>query len=133
MILGIFNKTSDYFYFIFRIFISLLFMQHGAQKLFGLFSDNEPVILFSLMGLAGIIEFFGGLLIFLGFFTRPIALISGLEMVIAYFMAHFPNGLAPIANGGELSLLFFASFLILLTKGAGKFSLEKAILKREIF
>ena len=134
MILGkIFDKLSPYLYIVFRVFVGALFLQHGAQKLFGMFSDKGSVALASLMGLAGIIEFFGGLLIILGFFTRLMSLIAAIEMVIAYFMAHFPKGFVPIQNGGELALLYFAAFLVLLCHGAKKWSLEKAILKKEIF
>ncbi len=127
------KNVSDYFYSIFRIFVGLLFLQHGVQKLFGLFTESGPVQLTSLMGLAGIIEFFGGILIILGLFTRLVSLITAIEMLVAYFMAHIPNGLIPIQNQGELALLYFVSFLILLTKGSKKWSLEQAIFKREIF
>ena len=61
-----------------RIVAALLYMQHGAQKLFG-FLAHPPataVPLFSFMGLAGVLEFFGGLLVLLGLFTRPVAFIS---------------------------------------------------------
>ena len=107
-------------------------MQHGAQKLFGMFGF-QAVPLTSLFGLAGIIEFFGGLAIALGFFTRLAALISALEMGAAYFMVHIPQGLMPILNQGELALLYFASFLVITVYGARRLSLEKALLKKEIF
>ena len=102
------SKYQDCFYFIFRILIGVLFLQHGLQKLFGLFG-NTPVTLFSLFGLAGVIEFLGGLLIFLGLFTKIAALISGIEMIVAYFYVHFPQGLVPITNKGELALLFLST------------------------
>jgi len=126
----IISKYEDYFYFIFRIFVGLLFFQHGAQKLFGWF-EKDPVALFSLLGLAGIIEFFGGIAIFFGLFTRFVALISAIEMLVAYFYIHVPMGFIPIINKGELALLYFAAFLVLFIKGSKKFSLEKRIFKRE--
>lgn len=115
--------NNPVFYFIFRLLVGLLFFMHGAQKLLGWFSDNEPVAFMSLMGLAGIIELVGGLAIVLGIFTRPVAFIGALEMLVAYFMVHAPNGANPLLNKGELALLYFAAFLVLATQGAGKFAL----------
>ncbi len=89
---------SDFFYFVFRIFVGLLFAQHGAQKLFGLFTARPPVELFSLFGVAGAIEFFGGLAVALGFFARLGAFASAIEMGTAYFKVHAPRGLIPIEN-----------------------------------
>ena len=126
------KNYENHLYFVFRVLIGLLFMQHGAQKLFGMFGF-QSVPLTSLFGLAGIIEFFGGLAIALGFFTRLAALISALEMGVAYFMVHIPNGLVPILNQGELALLYFAAFLAIMVYGARKWGLEKALLKKEIF
>ena len=127
----------DYLYFIFRVFIGLLFLQHGLQKLFGAFGgiagNGQPVELFSLFGLAGLIEFVAGIAIAVGLFTRLAAFISAIEMVVAYFMVHIPNGLIPLLNQGELALLYFASFLVIMVYGAGKWSLEKALMKKEAF
>ena len=117
---------ESYFYFVFRVFVGLLFMQHGAMKLFGWFGGN-PADLVSLMGLAGVIEFLGGLAIAVGLLTRWAALVSALEMAVAYFMAHFPKGWVPIQNGGELALLFFAAFLVIVAEGSKKWSLDKLV------
>lgn len=115
---------------IFRIGAGLLFMQHGAQKLFGLLGGTQVGSLFSQMGLAGILEFFGGLLIVLGLFTRPVAIILSLEMIIAYFIAHQPQGGFPIQNGGELALLYAFTFALIATIGPGLFSLDARLSKR---
>src|SRR3954452_19188669 len=89
-----------------RIGAGLLFMEHGLQKLFGMFggmgAPGATVPLASQMGLAGIIECFGGLLLALGLFTRPVALLMAIEMLVAYFQAHFPKGGVPLESGGEL-------------------------------
>jgi putative oxidoreductase len=45
------------------------------------------------MGVAGVLEFFGGLLILVGLFTRPVAFILSGQMAVAYFMAHAPRGI----------------------------------------
>ena len=131
-----FEKKSDTIYAIFRIFVGLLFMQHGLQKIFGLFGgmgDGATAELFSLMWFAGYIELIGGLAVALGFFTRFAALISTLEMAIAYVIAHGRNAIFPIVNKGELAILYFFCFLLILALGAKKWGLEKALLKREIF
>ena len=131
---NIFEKyfNTDYPYFVFRVFVGLLFAQHGFQKLFGMFG-GKAAELFSLMGLAGTVEFIGGLAIAFGLFTRLAAFISAVEMLVAYFMAHAGTSLIPIINKGELALLYFASFLVLMVYGAKKWSLESAILKKEVF
>lgn len=108
-----------------RIAAGLMFMQHGAQKLFGWLGGRGPVELVSQRGLAGVLEFFGGLLIVLGLLTAPVALVLFLEMVAAYFMAHAPQGGAPVENGGELALLYAFVFLFFAAAGPGAFALDR--------
>src|SRR5579862_7868513 len=71
-------------YALLRVGAGLLFMEHGMQKLFGLFGAHGHVHLATLMGLAGMLEFGGGLLIVLGLLTRPVALLLFGEMLVAY-------------------------------------------------
>lgn len=117
-----------------RIGAALLFMQHGAQKLLGMFGGFGPeggtAQLVSLYGAAGIIELFGGLLILIGLFTRPVALIAAIEMLIAFFYAHFPQGGAPVENGGELPLLYALVWLFLAANGAGPLSADARLRPR---
>ncbi len=136
------EKIKSYqgvFLFMFRVLVGLMFAQHGAMKLFGAFGGLGGTSVFgggvdvvSLMSLAGFIEFFGGLAIALGLLTRLVALISGVEMLFAYFMVHFKGGFSPIVNGGEIALLYFAAALVLLAYGAGRWSIDKSLLKREL-
>ncbi len=107
-----------------RIVTGLLFMQHGAQKVFGLLGGTRVETLMSQMGLAGILEFFGGALIALGLFTRPVAFILAGEMAWAYFQAHLPRGFFPIVNGGELAALYCFVFLYIAANDGGSFSLD---------
>jgi len=112
-----------------RIGAGLLFMEHGLQKLFGMFggfggTPGATAPLASQMGLAGILETGGGLLLVLGLFTRPVAFLLAGEMLVAYFQAHFPRGGWPLENGGELPLLYVVVFLFLAANGAGPASLD---------
>ncbi len=111
-----------------RIGAGLLFMQHGAQKLFGLLGgaggSGAPVELLSQLGFAGVLEFFGGALIVLGLLTRPVAALLALLMVIAYGIAHAPQGFVPVQNGGELALIYALVFAFLAAAGAGAWSVD---------
>src|SRR5208282_1466337 len=91
-----------------RIVTAFLFMAHGANKLFGFLAPPASALhpLFSFMGLAGILEFFGGLAVLIGLFTRPVAFILSGQMAVAYFMVHAPNGFWPFLNKGDLAALF---------------------------
>ena len=113
--MGLIEKyaNKDYFYFVFRVFVGLLFLQHGLQKIFGMFGGvgGNTVPLMSLFGAAGLIELIAGIAIALGLFTRLAAVVSAIEMLVAYFMVHAPNGLIPLVNQGELALLYFAAFV----------------------
>lgn len=103
-----------------RLVFGFLIGCHGAQKLFGVPGDHKTTI--ALMMVAGVIEFFGGLLVFLGLFARPAALVISGEMAVAYFMQHAPHGFFPILNGGELAVAYCFAFLYIATHGGGRFS-----------
>ena len=111
---------------ILRIVAALLFMQHGAQKLFDMPSSSQggTVPLLSMIGVAGILEFFGGLLVFLGLCTRPVAFILAGEMAVAYFMVHSPQSFWPIINRGEMAVLYCFVFLYLAFAGGGVWSID---------
>jgi putative oxidoreductase len=109
-----------------RIIAALLLFQHGTAKLFGFphVAMFDGLKLFSLLGVAGILEFFGGVLLVLGLFTRPVAFILSGEMAAAYFIAHAPKGFLPILNGGELAVLYCFVFLYFAAAGGGPLSLD---------
>ncbi|HEX8137658.1 MAG TPA: DoxX family protein [Pyrinomonadaceae bacterium] len=114
---------------ILRIMTGFLFMAHGAQKLLGFPGTGQgarPQLL-SLLGIAGILELFGGLLILLGLFTRPVAFILSGMMAVAYFMAHAPGGFWPLMNRGELAVLYCFVFLYLAVAGGGVWSLDRLL------
>jgi putative oxidoreductase len=114
-----------------RVGAGLLFLQHGLQKLFGLLGGN-PVPLASLMGVAGVMELVGGVLLVLGLWTRPTAFLLACEMAAAFIIAHLPRGGWPVQNGGELPLLYVCVFLFLALAGPGPASLD-ATLRRRVY
>jgi putative oxidoreductase len=111
-----------------RIVVAFLYMEHGAMKLFGFpGAGDHRVELASLMGFAGVLEFFGGGLVLLGLFTRPVAFILSGEMAFAYFMAHIPQGFWPVLNQGEAAAFYCFVFLYFSAAGGGPWSLDRAI------
>ena len=108
-----------------RIMTGLLLLQHGAQKLFAFPDASKPTVeLASLMGVAGIIEFAGGILFILGLFTRPVAFILAGFTAVAYWMVHAPQGPFPILNMGELAALYCFVFLYFVAAGPGSWSVD---------
>ena len=73
------------------------------------------------------LEFFGGVLLVLGLFTRPVAFILSGEMAFAYWMAHAPQSFFPVLNGGDAAILYCFVFLYLAVAGGGAWSLDNAI------
>ncbi|HET7362338.1 MAG TPA: DoxX family protein [Burkholderiales bacterium] len=111
-----------------RIITAYLFITHGSAKLFGMphvgAFDNLP--LFSLIGIAGMIEIVGSVLLLLGLFTRPAAFIMSGEMAFAYFIGHAGQGfvLVPMLNRGELAVLYCFLFLFFAVAGPGAWSVD---------
>jgi putative oxidoreductase len=116
-------KLAPWFYVLLRIAAGLAFAEHGAQKLFGVLG-GRAVSLLTQYGLAGIIEFVGGILIALGLFTSPVAFVASGQMAWAYFQQHAPRGWWPIQNGGELAVLYCFIFLYISAVGSGKLSID---------
>ena len=124
------HKNADTLYVVFRVLVGILFLQHGMQKV-GLLEGNFAVS--GLFGFIGLCELAGGAALLLGVLTRLVALLGVIELIGAYVTQHMQNGLLPIVNRGELALLYIAAFLILFAHGAGKWSLEKTMMKKEMF
>ena len=113
---------------ILRIVIGFLFLQHGSAKLLGIphVAMFDGLQLFSLIGVAGILELVGGILILIGLWTRPTAFILSGEMAFAYFIAHAGSNFLPLLNGGELAVIYCFVFLYFAFAGAGAFSIDHA-------
>jgi len=109
-----------------RIVVAGLFMQHGMAKLLHVphVASFDQVHLLSLVGLAGMLELVGGLLLLIGLFTRPVAFILSGEMAVAYFMAHAPASPSPLLNHGELAVVYCFVFLYLAFAGGGVWSVD---------
>jgi putative oxidoreductase len=129
----ILGPYSPYLYAVLRIVVGFLFACNGAQKLFGVLGglggSGESAPILSLMGFAGLIEFFGGLCIIVGWLTGYVAFIASGQMAAAYFMGHYPDGFWPILNNGELAVLFCFIFLYMASKGAGVWSIDHTLRK----
>ena len=127
------KRLTEVTYFILRLITGFLFIQAGGLILFGWFGGmpgGEKVKLMSETGIGGILEFFGGILIMLGLFTRPVAFILSGTMAVAYWQFHFPNGNWPIQNQGMPAVLFCFIFLYMAAKGAGEWSLDELIRRK---
>ena len=111
-----------------RIVTAFLFMQVGTAKLFGvpgaIMPEGGTAALGSLAGIAGVLEAFGGLLLLLGLFTRPVAFLLSGEMAVAYFYAHAPHGFWPVLNQGAPAALYSFLFLYFSAAGAGPWSID---------
>ena len=127
------EKAVEISYFLLRIVAGLLFLQAGGMKLFGWFGgmpDGAKLVLMSQVGVGGILEFFGGLAIMLGLFTRPVAFVLSGEMAVAYWQFHAPGGFWPIQNHGEPAVLLCFIFLYMAAQGGGPWSAD-ALLRRK--
>jgi putative oxidoreductase len=123
-------RSREITYALLRVVTGLMFWQHGAQKLFGWLGGEQVQDVTSMFGLAGVLEFVGGILIILGLFTRPLAFVLAGEMAFAYFMAHAPQGLWPVENRGEPAVLFCFLFLFFAAHGSGRYSLDALFTRR---
>lgn len=138
----ILNSDAGLAALVVRMPVGIILASHGAQKLFGWFGGYglegtgqwmasiglEPGYLMAL--LAGSAEFFGGLALILGLFTRPAAALSAFTMLVAIFSVHFEHGLFISNNGYEFALALFAATAGLAIQGAGSYSIDSALAKK---
>jgi putative oxidoreductase len=124
---------APYFLSILRIVAAVLFMLHGTMKLFafppGVGSGNT-VNIFSEIGLAAILETFGGALLIFGLFTRPVAFVLSGQMAVAFFQAHAHKGFWLSMTSGETALLYCFLWLFFSAVGAGAWSVDAKIRTR---
>lgn len=138
----IFESNAGFAGLILRAPIGLILAAHGAQKLFAWFGGYgldgtgqwmasiglTPGYLMAV--LAGSAEFFGGLALLLGLFTRPAAVVVAFAMLIAIFSVHIGNGLFLANNGYEYGLTLFVVMAAIAVQGGGRFSIDNLIFKK---
>lgn len=123
------SAIEPYLRSILRIVAGFAFSLHGYQKFFGILGGSKAE-LGSLMGVAGVLETFGGALIILGLGTRPVAFLLSGQMAVAYFKVHLGINVWPILNNGEVTVLYAFLYLWLATAGAGPLSLDQMLARK---
>ncbi|MEU4567193.1 DoxX family protein [Micromonospora sp. NPDC023956] len=115
--------------------IGLLFLTRGLSSIFGVFGGSQGSGDAIQVGLwphwwAALIQLVGGLLVLLGLWARPAAVICSGSMAYAYFVVHQPMALLPMNNRGELAALFCWSFLLVAVLGPGRWALDSLLGRR---
>lgn len=117
-----------------RIVSALIFIAHGTTKLFG-FPATEmfatPPEPMTLMWFGGILETFGGALLLIGLFTRPVAFVLSGMMAVAYWMFHAPQSPYPVQNGGDAAILYCFVFLYIAAAGGGAWAADNLLGKKK--
>ena len=118
-----------------RIVAAFAFVLSGTMKLFALPAGIPPaggtVPWLSQLGVGAALEVFGGGLLLLGLYTRPVAFILSGEMAVAYFQFHFPQSFWPTMNGGIPAMLYCFLWLYFSAAGAGPWSLDARFRARQ--
>jgi len=127
--------TSDLAYLILRVTAGIFLLPHGWAKLGAgvqAVAANalakrgiEPALFFAYVLI--ILETLGGIMIAIGLFTRPVALLLFVEFLVIVFKAHLPNGWAPAANGAEFVAMWCLVFLVILLRGGGPWSVDRKL------
>lgn len=129
------DRAKQITFFLLRVVAGLLFLHAGGMKIFDWFGGipaehgGHPAMM-TQTWIGGVLEFYGGVAILLGLFTRPVAFILAGEMAVAYFQFHQPGGFWPIQNHGEAAVLFCFIFLFIAAHGAGIWSIDSLIKRR---
>jgi len=105
-----------------RFAVALAFLEHGTAKLFQFPAFGGPPDGLTIP--LGILETFGGALVAIGLFTRPVAFLLSGEMAVAYWWVHAPESLFPVLSGGEAALVYCFVFLYLAAAGGGAWSAD---------
>jgi len=113
------ERWSPYILAVLRIVTALIFIEHGTQKLLGF-----PAPPANGMPPALSLFWFGGILLLVGLFTRPVAFLLSGEMAVAYWMVHAPRSFFPVLNGGDPAILYCFIFLYLVFAGPGAWSID---------
>ena len=117
---------------IYRIVAGLIFVTTGTMKVFGVphHPQTPPFEFLTQVGIGGVLEVVGGILIVVGLFTRPTAFILSGMMAVAYFQFHAPGSFWPTVNMGVPAILYCFFFLYLVFAGAGAWSVDRVLARR---
>ena len=145
MLNSIFRTDDDLAIFIARLALGVVILPHGLQKLLGLFGGpgfSGTVGFFVQQGVPSIVavliiicESFGSIGLIIGFLSRLAALGITLIMLVSIFLVHLPNGFfmnwfgAQQGEGFEFHILAIGLALVVLIKGAGKWSVDRALVQ----
>lgn len=134
---GVAGSLQPFSWALLRVLSSAMFLTHGWPKMIG--DGAQPFlggrdffgidIGINTLWIAGVIELFGGLLLVAGLFTRYVALLAAILMVMAYLSAH--PAWFPTLNSGELAAMYFMVYLALFAFGPGRYSLDAVLLGRK--
>ncbi len=123
------TRTTELVWTAMRIVVGVMFCIHGTDKLFGWPGVHREPAAWTQLWFGGVIELVTGALVAVGFYTRLAAFVASGQMAVAYFQFHFHahgKGWLPIANDGELAVVYCFAFLVIATRGAGRYSIDRA-------
>jgi putative oxidoreductase len=134
---GLYQSVAPYSYSIIRFIAGAILVYHGYGKLFGGIIQGVADHVVTPLGLPmplawayflGILEFFGGIALAIGLFTRPIALMLTVEFLIITFW-HSGNGYAFSSpkGGFEYPLVLFVLYAAIFFRGGGRLSVDRMI------
>jgi putative oxidoreductase len=130
---GRWRSCAPYFLSVLRMVAAFAFFTYGSAKLFAwpgaMMPNGATAPLMSMIGFAGALETVGGVLMFVGLFSRPVAFLLSGEMAYAYITAHMSRGFWPVLNGGAPALLFCFVWLYISAAGPGPWSVD-AMMRR---
>jgi putative oxidoreductase len=129
------SPWTDRMLSILRIVAGAVFMTAGTMKVFNyppMPPGMPPISLMSQIGVAGLLETVGGLLIVIGLFVRPVSFVLAGEMAVAYFQGHFPQSFFPTVNNGVPAVLYCFIFLYFVFAGGGAWSVDAAIARSRV-
>lgn len=137
---GIYEKLSPYSWVMVRVTAGLLLVPHGYAKLFTPGAIEGVAGFMGSLGLVpglfwawviALLEFAGGIMLAVGFLTRPIAAMVAGFMLVAAFYVHWGAGFFWNNGGFEYPLMWGVVALAILFRGGGEFSIDRK-LGREI-
>jgi putative oxidoreductase len=132
---GRWRSWAPYFLSVLRMTAAFAFFTYGTAKLLAwptaMMPNGATAPLASLIGVAGMLEVAGGLLMFVGLFSRPVAFLLSGEMAYAYLSGHMVRSFWPVVNGGSAALLFCFIWLYISAAGPGPWSLDSLLQRRK--